>query len=84
MSTQKLSKARLALTFVVIFVVVFGTLSLPSFLGLESYGSPVAGAVAGVASCCFKSCCAVQTFAFVDIFLFPEFTIARLNILSPR
>jgi len=50
MSTQKLSKARLALMFVVIFVVVFGTLSLLSFLGLGSYGSPVAGAVAGVAS----------------------------------
>jgi hypothetical protein len=50
MSTQKLSKTRFALTFVVIFVVVFGTLSLLSFLGLESYGSLVAGAVAGVAS----------------------------------
>jgi hypothetical protein len=50
MSTQKLSKTRLALTFVVIFVVVLGTLSLLSFLGLASYGSPVAGAVAGVAS----------------------------------
>jgi uncharacterized membrane-anchored protein len=54
MSTQKLSKTtlvlRLVLIFAVIFVVVFGTLSLPSFLGLESYGSPVAGAVAGVVS----------------------------------
>jgi len=54
MSTQKLSKttlvSRFVLIFAVIFVVVFGTLSLLSFLGLESYGSPVAGAVAGVAS----------------------------------
>lgn len=50
MSTQKLSKTRLVLTFAVIFVVVFGTLFLLSFLGLESYGPPVAGAVAGAAS----------------------------------
>jgi hypothetical protein len=54
MSTQKLSKktrvSRLALTFAVIFIVVFGTLSLLSFLGLESYGPLVAGAVAGAAS----------------------------------
>jgi hypothetical protein len=50
MRTQKLSKARFALTFLVIFVVVFGTLSLLSFLSLESYGPPVAGAAAGAAS----------------------------------
>jgi hypothetical protein len=50
MSIQKLSKTSAVVIFAVIFVVVFGTLSLLSVLGLESYGSLVAGFVAGVAS----------------------------------
>jgi hypothetical protein len=51
MSEQKLSKTRLVLravlTFAVMFVVIFGTLSLLGYLASESYGPPVAGAVAG-------------------------------------
>jgi uncharacterized membrane protein len=54
MNTQKLSKTtlawRLALTFAIIFVVVFGVLTILQLLGLASYGPFVAGAVAGAAS----------------------------------
>jgi hypothetical protein len=47
MNTTKLSWKRLTLQFVVMFLVVFATLTLLSFSGLESYGPLVAGAVAG-------------------------------------
>ena len=44
---SKLSWQRLVLQFAVMFIVVFGTLTLLNFSGLESYGPFVAGAVAG-------------------------------------
>jgi predicted Na+-dependent transporter len=45
--SSKLSWKRLALQFVIMFLVVFGILALLSFSGLESYGLLVVGAVAG-------------------------------------
>jgi hypothetical protein len=47
---KNFSWKRLTLQFVVMFIIIFATLNLLSFSGLESYGSLVAGAVAGAAS----------------------------------
>jgi hypothetical protein len=59
MNMQKLSKTtlawRLALTFALISVVVFGALAILQLLGLASYGPFVAGAVAGAASVIMSS-----------------------------
>ena len=44
---SRLSWKRLVLQFAVMFIVVFGTLTLLGFSGLESYGPFVAGVVAG-------------------------------------
>lgn len=50
MSTQKLTKTGLALSFIVIFAVVFSTLTILQVLGLGSYAPFAAGAVAALAS----------------------------------
>ncbi len=48
MSKSKSSWKRWILLFIVEFIAVFGVLTLLGFLGLESYGPYVAGAVAGI------------------------------------